>query len=269
MKLSEILDHQKDEKHRGLTNNYNIESKMKNHINVILISLTVLISVVILTSTYKNRNRADDIINVTGLGKKDFVSDLIVWSGSFKRKSLDLKAAYKMLDQDRESILKYLISKGVDKNEVLFSSVDINKEFYDRYDDNGNRISEFSGYRLIQDVEIESKEVAKIENVSRRITELINLGLEFYSENPQYYYTKLSELKIEMISAATNDARIRAERIAENAEAEIDELRYAKMGVFQIISQNSNDNYSWGGTYNTSSKMKTATITMKLQFGLK
>jgi hypothetical protein len=40
------------------------------------------------------------------------------------------------------------------------------------------------------------------------------------------------------------------------------------MGIFQIIGQNSNEDYSWGGTFNTSSKEKTATITMKLEFGI-
>ncbi len=40
------------------------------------------------------------------------------------------------------------------------------------------------------------------------------------------------------------------------------------MGVFQIIARNSNEDYSWAGTFNTTSKQKTATITMKLQFGI-
>ena len=38
------------------------------------------------------------------------------------------------------------------------------------------------------------------------------------------------------------------------------------MGIFQITGQNSNEDYSWGGTFNTSSKEKTASITMKLDY---
>jgi hypothetical protein len=121
---------------------------------------------------------------------------------------------------------------------------------------------------LTQQVEIESKDVERIENISREITDLITLGVEFYSNSPQYYYTKLSELKIEMISSATEDARVRAEKIAANANASIGSLKNAQMGIFQIIGQNSSEDYSWGGTFNTTSKMKTATITMKLQFGI-
>ena len=242
---------------------------MKNHLNIILISITILISVFITTNTYNNRNRSNDIINVTGLGKKDFKSDLIVWSGYFSKIKLDLKTAYQALKTDRENIKQYLVSKGVNEKEILFSSVDINKKFDSYYDKENVRHNVFLGYHLIQSVTIESKEVEKIESVSREITELINLGIEFSSYSPEYYYTKLAELKIEMIAAATEDARIRAEKIAENAGAKTGKLRYARMGIFQIIAQNSNEDYSWGGAFNTSSKMKTATITMKLQFGIK
>ena len=69
-----------------------------------------------------------------------------------------------------------------------------------------------------------------------------------------------------MISKATSDARTRAEMIAKNSGGKLGELISAKMGIFQITGQNSNEDYSWGGTYNTDSKEKTASITMKLDY---
>ena len=69
-----------------------------------------------------------------------------------------------------------------------------------------------------------------------------------------------------MISKATEDARLRAEKIADNSGGQLGELSSAKMGVFQILGQNSKESYSWGGTFNTSSKLKTASITMKLVY---
>jgi len=128
---------------------------------------------------------------------------------------------------------------------------------------------EFTGYRLNQTIQIESKDVDNIEDISRQVTELINLGIEFYSQPPEYYYTKLAELKLEMIASATEDARLRAEKIAINSGSKIGKLKQARMGVFQIIAQNSSEDFSWGGSFNTSSKMKTATITMKLEFGIR
>lgn len=241
---------------------------MKSNLPSIIIGLAIIASVAILANTYKNRNRSSDIISVTGLGKKDFTSDLIVWSGSFSFRSMELKAAYEGLKKNQEQVKAYLSAKGVKDTEMIFTAVDINQEFETTYDKDNVRHSTFLGYRLSQRVEIESYEVEKVEAISREITELINEGLEFYSNSPQYFYTKLAELKIEMIAEATEDARVRAEQIAQNSDAGLGNLRYANMGVFQIIAQNSSDDYSWGGTYNTSSKNKTATITMKLQFGV-
>jgi len=239
---------------------------MKHTFNTIIIAITIIVTALVFANAFKNRNRTNDIIDVTGLGKKDFVSDLIVWNGSFTRKDIDLKLAYVQLNKDREIIKSYLTSKGVSEKEIVFSSVIIIKEYNEIFDKEDRRSSTFSGYRLTQQIQIESTNVNKIENISREITELINTGVEFSSNSPEYYYTKLAELKVEMIAAATLDAKLRAEKIAENSGGKIGHLKYASMGVFQIVAQNSSEDFSWGGAYNTTSKRKTATITMKLQY---
>ena len=128
---------------------------------------------------------------------------------------------------------------------------------------------EFVGYELTRSVQIESNEVEKIEKISREVTEILNQGINFYSEAPRYYYTQLADLKIEMISKATEYDRIRAEKIAAYSNGELGALQSTKMGVFQITGQNSTENYSWGGTFNTSSRDKTASITMKLVYKVK
>ncbi|MBT8293930.1 MAG: SIMPL domain-containing protein, partial [Eudoraea sp.] len=136
--------------------------------------------------------------------------------------------------------------------------------------ENGNFVGTiFRGYELSQSVQIESNDVALVEKVSREITELLDKGVQFNSSPPRYYYTKLSDLKIEMISKATEDARIRAEKIAENSGGALGDLISARMGVFQITGQNSDEDYSWGGAYNTSAKKKTASITMRLEYKVK
>jgi len=240
---------------------------MKQHINTALIAISVVLAAWLLGSSYMNRNRTQQSISVTGLGEKDFTSNLIVWNGSFSKRNSVLKDAYAELDADRETIKKYLISKGVKLSEMVFSSISISKEYSRSYDNYGNMTSSvFSGYNLTQNVTIESFAVDNIENISRQVSELINSGVEFYSESPEYYYTKLAELKVEMIAAATKDANTRAEKIAKNAGSSLGKLKNASMGVFQIVAQNSSEEYSWGGSFNISSKRKTATITVKLEY---
>jgi len=243
---------------------------MKGHTSAIIFGVAMIVSSIFLGNAYVNRNKTDGEIRITGLGKADFTSDLIVWEGRFVVDNIDLKQAYLNLENDKAIIKKYLISKDVSEDKLVFSAVNTNRKSKRLYSQNGDyRGEEFSGYKLIQSIQIESKDVLKIEKISREVTELLNQGVQFYSEAPRYYYTKLADLKIEMISKATEDARLRAEKISEFSGGELGELRSAKMGVFQITGQNSKEEYSWGGTFNTSSKEKTASITMKLVYKVK
>lgn len=243
---------------------------MKTNTTALIFGIAIVLAAFFLGKAYKDRAKKDGTIQVTGLGKADFTSDLIVWEGSFNVQNANLQQAYNNLKKNQSIIKNYLSSKGIEENEMVFSAVQTNKETRTLYSDEGRYMGEeFIGYRLDQSIQIDSKDVEKVEKVSREITELLNQGVQLYSQPPRYYYTKLSDLKIEMISKATEDARVRAEKIAENAGGKLGKLESAKMGVFQITGQNSQEDYSWGGTYNTNSKDKTASITMKLDYKLK
>ena len=234
--------------------------------NAILFSAAIVLAAIFLGNAYVERNDRSGTVNVTGLGSKDFVSDLVVWEGNFARVNKDLRLAYASLEQDKAMIKSYLSSKGVSENDIVFKAVETSEKNEAKYQ-NGNYIGEeFIDYQLRQSVEIESNDVKGIEELSRSITELLNQGVKFYSNPPRYYYTKLADLKIEMIQKATEDARIRAETIASNSGGELGNLQSANMGVFQITGQNSTEDYSWGGAFNTRDKNKTASITMRLVY---
>lgn len=155
-------------------------------------------------------------------------------------------------------------------NDVIFDAVNISKDYDNKYNDEGRVTgSVFSGYTLTQSIKVQSKDIDNVEKVSREITGLIQSGVAFNSNVPAYYYTKLADLKIDLLSKATADGRQRAETIAKNSGQSLGTLKSADMGVFQIIGQYSNESYSWGGAFNTDSKEKTASITVKMSFAVK
>lgn len=240
---------------------------MRKNLSAVVFAIAIVIAAFVLGNAVINRNRPQGMIHVTGLGEQNFTSDLIVWDGNFSRESKDLKEAYANLESDRTAVINYLKSKGIPSEQMVFNAVTTTPIYQQNYTANGNFAGQtFQGYQLNQSLVIESKEVEKVEKISREITELLNQGITFYSMPPRYYYTKLESLKLEMIAKATEDGRIRAERIAENSNSSLGELVTANMGIFQITGQNSGEDYSWGGTFNTAAKNKTASITMKLSF---
>ena len=236
------------------------------HASAIIFGISIVLAAYFLGNAYKERANPPQVISVTGLGNENFTSDLIVWEGFFTAFNIDLKTAFEQVNRDKEIVRTYLESKGISSENIIFNSVQTLEQRDNKYD-NGNYIgSIFRGYSLTQSVNIESKDVSLIEKVAREITELLNKGVQFTSSPPRYYYTQLADLKVKMIAQATEDARLRAENIADNAGGTLGDLISAQMGVFQITGQNSDEAFSWGGVYNTSAKKKTASITMRLDY---
>ena len=198
---------------------------MKNStMNVIIASVAAVILVVVAVNGFKDRNQAQNSVSVTGMASRDFVSDLIVWRGSYSVKDFNLASGYKKLEADAEKVKKYLLDNGLKESDFVFSAVNFYKDYTTTYHQGGGSTSTFNGYVLSQSVEITSNEVDRIEGLSRNVTSLINQGVEFSSEAPQYYYTKLSELKLEMIAQASEDGLRRAQQIVENAGGKIKDL---------------------------------------------
>lgn len=242
---------------------------MEKYKSLILATITLTVGIIVSTfivgRAIKNRNNSEQVVTVTGMAERNFESDLIVWKSSLSVKNMNLTNSYTELKKQTEATQDFLMKKGVKQDEITISAVEINKSYRYIYQDNMNS-QIFDGYLLTQNISITSNDVDRIEKISRQITELINDGIEVNSYSPKYYYTKLSDLKIEMLADAAKDAYNRAKTIAENGKGKIGKLKKSSMGVFQIIATNSTEDYSWGGTYNTSSKKKTATITVKSQY---
>ncbi|MEH6405925.1 MAG: SIMPL domain-containing protein [Leeuwenhoekiella sp.] len=236
------------------------------YLTALIFAIAIVFAAYLLANSYTSRANPDGTISVTGLGSEDYTSDLIVWEADFVRNNADLQQAFNDLAKDKNIVKQYLIAKGIKEENIIFEAVRTNEQRENQYQNGNFTGSIFVGYELRQTVRIESGEVEKTETVSREITELLNKGVQLQSSPPRYYYTKLANLKIEMISKATEDARLRAENIAENSGGTLGKLKSAKMGVFQITGQNSSEDYSWSGSFNTVDKKKTASITMRLEY---
>lgn len=228
-----------------------------------ILSLGLILSSYIAANALVKIKTSANTITVTGSAKKQIKSDLIVWQGSFSSRSPQLETAYTQLEASQKKVKAYLLSKGVPAKSIVFQSINTNINY--SLLPNGQMSNQIESYSLYQQVEIRSKDVDKITELSREATDLINQGVEFQSMPPQYFYTKIADLKVEMLSLATKDAMSRAEQIASNAGSKVGPLRFAKMGVFQITPLYSNDTSDYG-INDTSSLDKEITAVVTAQF---
>ena len=251
-----------------------MENRVKSSI---IIGIAIIVTAFILGQSFKKRNENLDSISVIGLGTKDFVSDEILWSGSFTANNMDIKTAYSKIISDQKIVSNFFISKGFKPNEFSFGAVNFQKKFREIKTvnaENGyvNTEQVFNGYEATQSISFSAKKnpqlMKRIEEVSSKTSELINSGIELTSNSIQYTYSNLPSLKQSLIENATRDANERANKIVKTANGDLGKLKGANMGVFQITGQGSTEEDSYGGNNDTFSKNKTARITVRLEYNL-
>jgi len=226
-------------------------------------------AVSLLADAYKYKFKHDDAVYVTGNAQTDFEADIVKWTGRYTRTFADLKIASQQLNEDKKRVEDFLLKQGIAKETIKFEAVGISRDYESYYDKNDHYVSKFIGYTLSQRVSIESSELDKIDNISREISMLILDGLVLTSDLPQYYFSGLEDLKLQLIAKASENAYQRAMNIATESKTKLRKLIKSDMGVFQITGKNENEDYTYGGVFNTRSRYKTANVTVKNSYSVK
>ena len=229
--------------------------------------IVIIISAWLLAQGVTNFRKESPKLNVTGMAEKQITSDLIVWNIMLKAKEDNRASAYSQYKRVAATMRKYLKEHGIMDSVILTSSVDINQETRQIYNPDSRQYDTYNdGFSVTQTFTVRSYDVSLVERVYQNISELYNEGIDFSSNAPLYYYTKLNDLKMEMLNKASENAYERAQTIAKGSNSAIGAMLSSAMGVFQIVGLNSEEEYSWGGTFNTSSKEKVASITVRTTY---
>lgn len=213
----------------------------------------------------RDARRAGDAVEVTGSARRPIRSDFVVWRVSTASQGPTLQDAMGGLQGNSQRIRAWLRSRGVPDDAVTMQPVETEPMY--RMLDSGVMTGDLMGYRLTQRFEVRSADVDGMTALSQRSSELINEGVPVVASAPEYLFTQLDSLRVEMLSAATEDARRRAEAIATSAGAEIGGVRSARMGVFQITPRNSTQVADYG-INDTSSLEKDITAVVRVTFAM-
>ncbi len=261
-----------------MENNGNTDKVIRNEntkrgiVPTMIIGICIVLAAISLSvGLFMFRSNREHAIAATGSASVDFTSDLVKWTGSFSVEAPTSKEAYMQIQRDYEVVRKFIRENEVEDDEVQFSAVRIYEQTKNIYDENGNYINmEADGYKLTQDVQITSGDIDKVENIQREVSSLIEQGIEINSYDCEYFYTGIDDLKLDLIRAATENARDRVAIMAGVSGANLGRLKNSSLGVVQITAINSGTSeYSYDGCNNTSSRNKTASVTVRLEYDLK
>jgi uncharacterized protein len=195
------------------------------------------------------------VITVTGSARRNVVSDLAVWHGSWVVESGSLLEAQQAVEAARKRVIQFLGASGA--TNFTISTIQI-AELRPRVANSGDAPPPVSGYRLSQEVLVNLDDMDLVQKLDEGCIVLVRDGLVFTTSAPQFIYSKAGEAKVEMLAEATDDAMERARQIAGKGGRRLGNLRSARMGVFQINPLHGQQT-SWDGNSDTTSRDKTIT----------
>jgi len=231
-----------------------------------IVAIILGISFVVGAAVFGNyfyRSRAQgNTIRVVGAATKRYDSDIVKWRISVGRHTGlgDASAGYSDTRKAFEGLMAELKGAGISDKDVSVQPINRNPT----YDNSGNH----TGYNFNQSVYVISSDLATIEKLALNPDEMFQKGVALQSSSLEYYFSKLPDIKKELLAEATRDAKQRAVEIAKNSGSGIGSMRSARAGIFQITEPYSTEVSDYG-IYNTSTRQKDVTVTVTAEFGVR
>ncbi len=180
-----------------------------------------------------NAKVAINTADVKGLAVKRVEADLANWTIKFNVASPDrdsIPLLYKELEENQKTIITLLKENGLKEDEIQIGVVDYNHQEY--RDENQKLVDQT--HQLVASLNIETTNVKLISKVRVAVNKLIAHGINIDNRAPRYLFTKLNDIKPEMLREATRNARIAANEFAQNAGAKVGSIRSARQGSFNV-----------------------------------
>ncbi|WP_017731105.1 SIMPL domain-containing protein [Nafulsella turpanensis] len=202
-------------------------------------------------------------ISVKGYAEQNISSDKASWTGTLVTHAAALQEAYLQLEQQRPQLQQFLAATNLPEKEIVYSAVFTETHY--AISPNGYPTNNITGYTLRQNATVESAQVDKVVALSTESSNLIRQGINFQSQQPQFFNSNIETLKLKMLGEAAKNARERAEQLAHHTGSKVGELTYASQGVFQITSVNSSEVSDYG-TFDSFAREKTIKAVVTVSF---
>ena len=227
----------------------------------LIIGIAGIIATVIITSSLSK-----NVVSVTGSYSQKVISDRGTYEFEINAREFSKAASYAKLKKNRPIVENYLKEQGFDEKEIEVKPVNGYSVYH--IAPNGVSTNQIVAFNASQRFVVKSNDVNKIKKLSTDIDGLTEKGIDITGYEPQYYYSKLSDLKIEMLDKASLDAKQRATAMLKATNNKVGKIQSVQMGVFQITPEDST-NVSDYGINDTSAVEKKVTSVANVTFRIK
>src|ERR1700754_779914 len=200
----------------------------------VLLGAVAIFAVGLTTSGYvlgdglRRAKMAERTVTVRGVSERNVTADLATWSVDFSHQGLELAPVQQSVDSQARNVRPFFQRAGFRPEEIADSDVGLSRE---RPRENENGPERLTVRRSIQ---LRTNDVMKARAAYARQAELLRDGVELSGTSISYTFTKLNNLKPEMIAEANQNARRSAEQFARDSGASVGRIKTASQGYFSI-----------------------------------
>jgi uncharacterized protein len=241
--------------------------------SVVVIGVTLIILALIGIGGIQGLRAKTYTTTVTGSAVKTIRSDLAVWTFSVSFGGYDeYKSLYKKLIPVPKAVEEFLKKQGIEASEIrvgasqVASNVETNEIDCTATDTNCKTVVKDkialryktisrTYYTVSRYFTVESDKVDVVTKASNAVDALFDQNIIIGGSSLQLIYTKLAELRLELVKAASEDAFKRASLIAQPVGRRITMIEEGRLGVFQINAKN-DPSISDVGNFDTTSLEK-------------
>lgn len=174
-----------------------------------------------------------------GVAEREVQADLAIWPLRVVVADNDLGQANAAIRTSVRQVREFLARQGIDSTQTSLQDFSVTDAYANQY---GNRDQVTSRYVIRQTLVVRSNSPEQVLAASQRVPELVSAGVVLSTGNeyggsngPTFIFTKLNDVKPEMIQEATSRARESAEQFARDSKSSIGGIRRANQGVFEIL----------------------------------
>ena len=176
------------------------------------------------------------VVTVKGLAEREAQADLGFWPVRFVVTGATLEEARARLETSEGSVKAFLKSKGFADADMGVQNIQVEDRVAGY---NAQGTPEESRFVLTEDMLVKSAEVQKLADASRSVGDLLKSGVVFssdsYNAGPSFVFTKIADLKGEMLTEATRRAREAADKFAQESGAKVGDIQNANQGIIEIL----------------------------------
>ena len=186
-----------------------------------------------------NFHQFNRYVSVKGLAEEQVKANNVIWTLNYSVTEPDLQALYQRINQNQQSIRRFMVENGIHKDAIYFGAISTNRLMQKSSDSDqevNHKNRSFVQYSAYGTVTINSKDVDLVKALSQKTLDLVSKGVLINSSDTQYYFTGLNVIKPKMLKTATHNAKLAAYEFAQNAKADLGSLRQASQGAFTITN---------------------------------